>query len=308
MSSQIKKERISYKLRKMVSPERSPFFFLLPLFLFLVLMVAYPIGRIIYLSFTQNILTRPDLGVSFNGLGNYTALLGCIEFWATVLRTVLWTGLSVIGKCLIAMYIALLLAKNIAFKRLYMGLLLIPWVTPMVVAAVVWKWLYDGQFGTINYILLQLNIIQEPIIWLGNELSAFIATAIVDMWIGIPFLALMLLSGLQSVPVELSESASIDGANAIQRFFFITLPTMKPIILVATVLTGIWTFNSFGVIWPMTNGGPVQATTTLVVDAYKRSFGAFDMGMGATIAIIIFLILLGFTIIYKRLLDRQGEL
>ncbi|WP_449355219.1 carbohydrate ABC transporter permease [Virgibacillus natechei] len=295
-------------IRRVISPERSPLIFLLPLFLFLSLMVVYPIGRIIYLSFTQNILTRPDLGISFIGFENYTTLLSSSEFWATVLRTVLWTGFSVVGKCLIAMCIALLFTKDIAFKKVYTGLLLIPWVTPMVVAAVVWKWLFDGDFGTINYILLQLNIIHEPLSWLGNEVSAFIATAIVDMWIGIPFLALMFLSGLQSVPLELNESANIDGATPFQRFFYITLPVMKPIILVATVLTSIWTFNSFGVIWPMTSGGPVQATTTLVVDAYKRSFGAFDMGMGATIAIIIFLLLVGFTMIYKRLLDRQGDL
>jgi multiple sugar transport system permease protein len=311
MEVQVAKARRSMNKRKKrltFSPEKSPFLYLLPLILFMAIMVAYPIGRVFYLSLTQNILTRPDLGVSFIGLENYMTLFSSAEFWNTVGRTTAWTSLSVIGKCLIGFGIAWLLAKEIAFKRFYMLLLMIPWVTPMVVAAVVWRWIYDGQFGMLNYVLMQINVLQEPFVWLGHKTSAFIATAVTDMWIGIPFLAMMFLAGLQSIPVELQESASIDGASAFQRLIYIILPIMKPIILVATTLSGIWTFNSFGVIWPMTRGGPVEATETLIVDAYKRSFGAFDLGMGAAIAIVIFVILLTFTVIYKRLLMKQEEM
>lgn len=274
----------------------------------MLIMIAYPIGRIIYISLTQNILTRPDLGVQFIGLENYLTLFSSVDFWNTVGRTGLWTALSVFGKTFAALGIALLLSKEIAFKRLYMILLMIPWVTPMVVAAVSWRWIFDGEFGMLNYILMQVNIIQEPYVWLGNQLSAFIATAITDMWLGIPFLAMMFLAGLQSIPVELHESASIDGANGFQRLTRVTLPMMKPIILVATTMSGIWTFNSFGVIWPMTHGGPVDATQTLIVQAYKLSFGSFDLGMGAAIAVVIFLILIVSTVLYKRILMRQEEL
>jgi multiple sugar transport system permease protein len=178
----------------------------------------------------------------------------------------------------------------------------------MVVAAVSWRWIFDGEFGMLNYILMQLNIIQEPYVWLGNQLSAFFATAVTDMWLGIPFLAMMFLAGLQSIPVELHESASMDGANGFQRLTRVTLPMIKPIILVATTMSGIWTFNSFGVIWPMTHGGPVDATQTLIVQAYKLSFGSFDLGMGAAIAVVIFVILLISTVLYKRILMRQEEL
>ncbi|MFG6114854.1 carbohydrate ABC transporter permease [Halobacillus sp. MO56] len=253
-------------------------------------------------------MTRPDLGVQFIGLENYATLFTSMSFWETVGRTGLWTALSVGGKTAAALGIALLLARDIAFKRLYLILLMIPWVTPMVVAAVTWRWIFDGQFGMLNYILMQVNILQEPYVFLGNKMSAFIATAITDMWLGIPFLAMMFLAGLQSIPVELHESASMDGANKFQKFTRITLPMMKPIILVATTMSGIWTFNSFGVIWPMTHGGPVDATQTLIVQAYKLSFGAFDLGMGAAIAVVIFVILTICTILYKRLLMRQEEL
>ena len=254
----------------------------------MLVMVAYPIGRIVYLSFTQNILTRPELGVSFIGLANYVQLFSSAEFWVTMGRTALWTFLSVAGKTVLGFGIAWLLAKEMGFKKVYIFLLLIPWATPMVVAAVAWRWIFDGQFGMLNYILVQTNIITEHIIWLGEAATAFIATAITDMWIGLPFMVLVLLAGLQSVAPR-SESAAIDGANAFHQLRRIILPVMKPIILVATTLSTIWTFNSFGVIWPMTRGGPVDATRTLVVDAYIRApFGAFDLGRGATIAVCYF--------------------
>jgi multiple sugar transport system permease protein len=303
-----KQPSLRKKPRLTLSPEKSPFLYLLPLAIFMGIMVVYPVGRVIYLSFTQNLLTRPDLGIQFIGVENYMTLFTSTEFWSTVLRTTIWTLLSVGGKIFIGFSIAWLLSKNIGFKKLYMLLLMIPWVTPMVVAAVVWRWLYDGQFGMINYILTQVNIIQEPFIWLGNKQSAFIATAVTDIWIGVPFMAMMFLAGLQSIPVELQESASMDGANELQQLFLIVLPVIKPIVLVATTLSAIWTFNSFGVIWPLTRGGPVDATQTLIVEAYKRSFGAFDMGMGAAIAVVIFLILLFFTVLYKRLLMKQEEM
>ncbi|UOQ45440.1 sugar ABC transporter permease [Halobacillus salinarum] len=295
-------------MRRFFSPEKSAFIYLLPMVVFMLIMVAYPIGRILYLSLTSNILTRPDLGIQFIGLENYWKLFSSQAFWETVGRTGLWTALSVGGKTLIAFGIALLLAKDIAFKRFYLILLMLPWVTPMVVAAVTWRWIYDGQFGMLNYILTQVHILQEPYVFLGEKWSAFVATAITDMWLGIPFLAMMFLAGLQSIPVELHESANMDGANRFQKLFHVTLPVMKPIILVATTMSGIWTFNSFGVIWPMTSGGPVDATQTLIVQAYKQSFGSFNLGMGAAIAVVIFIILTITTILYKRLLMRQEEL
>ncbi|MBA4494353.1 carbohydrate ABC transporter permease [Paenactinomyces guangxiensis] len=291
-----------------LSLEKSPFFYLLPVALFMAIMVAYPVIRLFYLSLTQNILTRPDLGVSFIGLDNYLTLFSSVDFWKTLTRTVLWTGYSVAGKAVIGFIIALLLSKVTRFKRLYFLLLLIPWVTPMVVGSISWRWVYDGQFGMLNWVLTRVHILSENYVWLGNEISAFLATGITDMWLGIPLMTMLMLAGLQSVPVELLESASLDGATFFQRLRLVILPLMKPVILVATTLSAIWTFNSFGVIWPLTKGGPVDATQTLVVKAYKESFGAFDLGMGATIAVVIFLILLSFTTVYYKAVMRQEEI
>lgn len=288
-----------------LSPQSSPLPYLLPLFIFMLIMVAYPIGRVIYLSFTQNILTRPDLGVSFIGLDNYRTLFGSQEFWRTFGRTSLWTSYSVAGKTLAGFGLAWILAKNIGFKKVYLFLLLIPWVTPLVVGSVSWRWVYDGQFGMLNWILMKIGVIHEPYVWLGHKTSAFFATGVTDIWHGLPFMVLIMLAGLQAIPEDLTESANIDGASAYDRLRYIVLPLMTPIIVVATTLSAIWTFNSFGVIWPMTRGGPVDATSTLIVEAYKKSFGAFDMGMGSAYAVVIFITLLLFTVLYKRLLDRQ---
>ncbi|MFB5662349.1 carbohydrate ABC transporter permease [Alteribacillus sp. HJP-4] len=298
---------MNYKLKQSFSPERSPLLYLLPMILFMGIMIAFPIGRVFYLSLMENQLTRPELGVNFVGLDNYLSLLLSNEFWATLFRTVGWTSLSVILKVAAGFGIAWLLAKEIGFKKVYMFLLMVPWVTPMVVAAVSFRWIYDGEFGTLNYILRSINLIESNIQWLGKAANAFMATAIVDMWLGLPFMVLMFLAGLQSIPKELKESANIDGANGMQVLRHIILPMMKPIILVATTLSTIWTFNSFGVIWPMTRGGPVDATTTLVVEAYVQSFGSFDLGMGAAIAVVIFVFLMLSTIVYRRLLLKQEQ-
>lgn len=291
-----------------LSLEKSPFLYLLPVAIFMAIVVAYPIARVFYLSFTQNILTRPDLGVTFVGLDNYVTLFSSVDFWKTLARTVVWTGYSVIGKTMIGFLIAWLLFKVTKFRRFYFMLLLIPWVTPMVVGSIAWRWVYDGQFGMLNWVLTQMHILSENYAWLGNETSAFLATGVTDMWLGIPFMTMLMLAGLQSVPVDLLESASLDGANSFQRLRLVILPLMKPVILVSTTLSAIWTFNSFGVIWPLTKGGPVDATQTLVVQAYKESFGAFDLGMGATIALVIFLILLLFTTVYYKVVMGQEDL
>lgn len=294
-------------MRRLFSLERSPLIYLLPTVAYLLITVAFPIGRLIVLSLTHNILTRPDLGVYFVGVGNYVALFRSPEFWASVGRTIVWSVLSVGGKSLIGFALAWLLAKEIHFRKFYLALLMVPWVTPMVVAAVSFRWIYDGQYGVLNYLLTATHLIRENFIWLGVKASAFVATAVTDMWIGIPFMALVFLAGLQAVPEELVEASSLDGASAPRRLFSIILPQMRPIILVATTLSTIWTFNSFGVIWPMTRGGPVAATTTLIIEAYRKSFGSFDIGGGATIAMVIFLLLLCFAIAYNRLISGKGE-
>ena len=290
-------------LRRAFDLNRSPLPYLLPTLLFIGVFLAYPIFDVIRQSFEHNVPIRPWEAQGFVGFDNYVTLFKSAAFRRALLVTVSWTVLSVVGKLIIGFGTALLLQRQFPGRRLYLTLLMIPWVTPMVVAAVVWRWVLNSEYGQFNGLLDLLGLPVVP--WLGQSGTAFLATATVDMWIGIPFATMVLMAGLQSIPDELYEAALIDGAGPWQRFRFITVPQLRPVLLVVLLLMSVWTFNSFEVIYPMTKGGPTGATTTLVIQAYQTAFGSFDFGMAAALSTVIFLILLAVSFGYWRLLGRD---
>ncbi len=283
------------------------FFFLIPTILFMGLIVVYPLLTTIYDSFFNASLVRPGQSGEFIGLSNYLHLLKDKGFWATLNRTVLWTAGSVIGKTILGLTLALLLKPSFRGRSIYRFLILIPWATPQVIGAVIWKWFFNGQYGMFNFILISLGLASERISVLGNINSAFLAAMGVDIWFGVPFMTMVLLAGLQGIPDEIYDAAAVDGATGLRQFWLITLPLLLPIFTVATNLSVIWTFNSFNVIQTMTGGGPVKATEILVIKTYKEAFGSYNIGMSATYSTIILAILLLFSIIYWRLLQREGE-
>ncbi|RCW52214.1 carbohydrate ABC transporter permease [Halanaerobium sp. ST460_2HS_T2] len=285
-----------------------PYLFIMPAVIFMLLIVAYPILLTFRSALFHEVLIRPWEGVEFVGLDNFLTLVKNQEFWASFQRTTIWTVSSVLGKTLIGLSIALLLNQKFKFRGFYRTLILIPWVTPQVVSAIIWRWVYNGEYGMLNYLLMRLGLINTGISWLGHKTTAFIAAVINDMWIGIPFMIVVFLSGLQGIPDELYEAAKVDGANRIQRLFKITLPQLKPVFLTATVLSIIWTFNSFNIIWVLTKGGPVNATETLVIKTYKEAFGKFDIGMGSTYAVTTFILLMIFSLFYWRMFSEKDEI
>ena len=164
----------------------------------------------------------------------------------------------------------------------------------------------DGQYGYLNYYLQELGWINEAIRWLSEPSLAFVATSFVDAWIGIPLITMIFLSGLNGIPESLYEAAKVDGANSLQRFFYITLPNLKKIILIAMTLTTIWTFNTFNVIYVLTGGGPMGGTETIMIKIYKEAFGKYDLGMSATLSVTVFIILTLLSLFYWRQLNK-GE-
>lgn len=243
---------------------------------------------------------------SFIGLENYRVLLGDPEFWATLTRTVVWTVGSVSLKTVIGLFGAILLYQRFTGRRIVRALILVPWIIPLPIGAYVWTWLYNGQFGLFNGILLHLGITSGPVEILAYPTTAFIGTLINDVWVGVPFMTLVFLAGLHAIPNELYEAARVDGANWWRQFKRITLPHLKTVLAVATLLSSIWTFNSFDIIWIQTGGGPLSATTTLAIQTYKTAFKSWDFGMGSTLAVVIFVILLMVAIAYSRFILR-GE-
>jgi multiple sugar transport system permease protein len=291
-------------VRRRLHPDRSPVLYLLPTVLFIAVFLAYPVAEVIRGSFIHNVPIRPWEPKAFVGLDNYAAVLLSPEFHSALRVTLGWTLLAVAGKLLVGMVAALLLQREFLGRRIYLTLMMIPWVTPIVVAAVVWRWVLNSQYGQLNGLL---DILGLPVVpWLGRSATAFVATAAVDMWVGIPFVAMVLMAGLQSIPDELYEAATVDGAGLAQMFRHVTLPLLRPVLFVVLLLTSVWTFNSFEVIYPLTRGGPAGATTTLVIQAYGLAFANFDLGRAAALATIIFLILLIVSIFYWYRLARRS--
>lgn len=293
--------------RRRLRRNLTPYFFLAAAAIFMLATVGYPFVDTLRLSLYEANLMRPDLGQQFVGIQNFVTAFTTPTFWSVLGTTVAWTAISVTAKLLIGLTVALLLYAPFRGRRVYQTLLFVPWVTPAVVAAVSWKWIYDGQVGMLNYALLKLGIISDSYSWLGNTTSAFFAVVVVDIWWGIPLMSILLIAGLRGIPPETLEAAAVDGASTLTRLWYVTLPQLLPVIVTASLLSLIWTFNSFPIIWAMTRGGPAGATEILVVKTYELFFGSFEIGLGATYAVITLVILLFVSVVYTRVLRQEGE-
>lgn len=273
---------------------------LLPVLLVILGVIGYPIARAFQLSLYQKELLSPWKEVKFIGLGNFRDLVSQGQFRFTLLRTVMWTIGSVGLKVILGLGGALLFRGIVRGKNFLRTLIMPAWAVPLSISAIVWGWMYNGQFGIINGILLRLNLISSPIEFLAHTDSAFVSALINDVWKGTPFMILIILSGLQAVPRDLYEAAKVDGASSSQRFFYVTLPEIKTTLLISTLLSTVWTFNSFDIIWTMTGGGPLNATTTLIISAYKKTFGSFHLGEASAISVVIFFVLITVAYFYAQ--------
>jgi multiple sugar transport system permease protein len=239
-------------------------------------------------------------GRGFVGIENYVALLSSRDFWSVLVRTVAWTTSSVCLKALIGLGGALLLNEELLGRGVFRAMTLPPWLIPLPIGAYVWAWLYNGQHGLLNGFLLRIGLIDKPFEMLAYPSSAFLGCLINDVWVGVPFMTLVLLAGLQAIPNELYQAADIDGASRWNKLRYVTLPQLKTVLLIATLLSAVWTFNSFDIIWVQTGGGPLNATTTLVIKTYKTAFKSWDFGMASSLAVITFIILTIASVFYSR--------
>lgn len=282
----------------------TPYALIAPVCIFMVLVYGYPLFLTLKYSFQEVSLIGAEN--TFVGLANYKEALTNPKYYHALTLTFKWTVLTVALKIGVGFILALLLQGRLYFKRILRFLMLIPWAIPQVVVAILWSWILDGQYGYLNYYLQKFSLIDSGIAWLTKPDLAFISTSVVDAWIGIPLITMIFLAGFHGIPESLYEAAKIDGANRLQQFFYVTLPSMKRVIWIALLLTTIWTFNSFNVIYVLTSGGPMGATETMMIRIYKEIFGKYDLGMGATMAVTVFLILTLLSLIYWRQLEK-GE-
>src|SRR6266496_1718638 len=255
--------------------------FMLPAAAFLLLFLAYPLGLGVWLSFTD---ARIGRGGEFIGLENYEWLWDDSVFWLSVFNTLLYTGVASVFKFAIGLYLALLLNHKMPFKAIVRALVLIPFIVPTVLSAIAFWWIFDSQFSIVSWSLRKLGLIASNIDFLGDTWNARWSVIFANIWRGVPFVAITLLAGLQTVSPSLYEAAILDGATSWQRFRFITYPLLTPIIAVVMTFSVLFTFTDFQLIWAMTRGGPVNATHLMATLSYQRAIIAGQLGEGAAIS------------------------
>ncbi len=279
------------------------YLFLLPATVYLLVFMVYPIINVIIMSFSQT--NRLGQMVDFAGFTNYRDLFEEKDFWEVILRSLYWTALAVAVKTGFGMVLALLLNVKYKGRKIARTLIIIPWASSIPISAMLWTWVYHHEFGLLNYSLKALGIMKNPPVWLGMPGPAFFSVIWVDIWIGIPFMTLVFLAGMQSISQDLYEAAVVDGANAFKKYIYITLPGIRDVLLIATLLSTLWTFNDFNVIYIMTKGGPAGATQILITYIYEHTFEWMKWNYGAVMAVITFLILSIIAWIYARFYFRR---
>ncbi|MCI5955418.1 MAG: sugar ABC transporter permease [Clostridiales bacterium] len=275
-----------------------PYLLLAPALLIMLSVVIIPIINAVSMSFQSYNLTRPKK-IGFIAFQNYEKILQSSQFWSSLGRTGVWVLWGVGLQFVFGFALALLLNKNFRGRGVVRSVSLIPWVTPGVLIALMWRWILDGNYGVLNDILKNLGIITDNIAFLASKQFAMPSVIMTIVWQGIPFFALMILAGLQSIPEELYEAANIDGASGLQKLFYVTIPSLKNTIFVTTMLRIIWVANSVDVIYNMTEGGPAFATQTLSVYIYKEA-SILNMGYASAMAILLMLVLMVVAIPYLR--------
>lgn len=294
-------------IKRFFKHENVGILFALPAFVYMLIVVGYPIISNIVLS-AQNVTVR-NLArgtKNFVGLNNYIVLFRDEVFRLTISNTLKFTVYSLLFQFIIGFALAVFFNKNFSFAKPIRGLLMIPWMIPMTVTALIFKFIFSTDVGIINYLLHSLGIISENIEWLTNPNIALGCVIFANVWIGIPFNTILLSTGLTTISQELYESAAIDGANGFQRFIKITLPLLRPTIESVLVLGFIYTFKCYDLIYVMTSGGPVNSTHLMSTYSYKLSFEMFDYSMGSAAANVLLVILLVVGMVYLKI-TMEGE-
>ncbi len=256
--------------------------FLLPAAVFLLVFLTYPLGLGVWLAFTDTRIGREGV---FIGLENYELLWDDPVFWLSVFNTILYTVAASILKFALGLWLALILNHHLPFKAFFRAIVLLPWVVPTVLSAIAFWWIYDAQFSIISWVLMEWGLIETQINFLGDATNARASVIAANVWRGIPFVAISLLAGLQTIPPSLHEAATLDGATPWQRFRYVTLPMLTPIIAVVMTFSVLFTFTDFQLIYVLTRGGPLNATHLMATLSFQRAIPGGHLGEGAAIAV-----------------------
>jgi len=275
-----------------------------PLLAWLLITIGLPLAYSVYLSTTN----AGTIGAPYKvvGLDNYASVLGDSVFWTSFLRSLAWAIGGALLQTLLAFAAALILHQRFRGRRVARTWIVLSWIVPTVVIAILWRWMLNATFGVVNYLLTTLGLADKPVDFLGSPKLALATLTFINAWRWFPFLALIILAGLAAIPQELYDAARVDGAGAFRIFKSITLPLLQPVMYAVGLLGTLWSFNVFDVIWLLTQGGPSNATQTLPVLVYESAFKSFAMGRASAISVLLAGFLLLFALAYMRFVPH-GE-
>ncbi len=282
-----------------------PYLLVAPAVLIILCVVFIPVINAILMSFQSYDLRRPK-DIAFIGLGNYIEAFSDSLFWNALLRTIIWVVFGVGFQFFFGFVLALLLNQSFRGRGPIRAVSMIPWVTPGVLIGLMWRWIYDGNSGVLNDILLKLHLITDKIPFLSQTSTAFPSVIVTIIWQGIPFFALMILAALQGVSHDMYEAAEMDGATPFQKLIYVTIPSIKNTIFVTGLLRIIWVANSVDVIFNMTSGGPAYSTQTLSVYVYNKG-NSLDLGYASAMALLMTLLLLLVVIPYLKMNFKEEK-
>lgn len=296
------------KRHKRLTNEQVGYLYVLPAVIFIVVFVIYPIAYNILISLQKyDISTFQNGTKEIIGLANYQSIFKDALFLKAVGNTFIYTIICIIFQLGIGFLLALFFHKKFPGANFTSGLTLIAWVMPMLVIGIIWKWLWAGDSGVINYFLTNLHLVKEPVQWLSDVKYALAAVTITNIWVGIPFNMLLILTGMTTISEDVYEAATIDGATKRQSLRYITLPLLKPTVVSAITIGFIYTFKAYDLIVGMTQGGPNHATEMISTLIYQENFTTFNFGRGSAMANVYFLIILFVAIFYSRLVMREED-
>ena len=281
----------------------APYMLILPAILFAFWIIGYPIYDLANMSVHS--VNRFGVTTTFNDFNNYSRLFSHQLFVGMLVRTLVWTFGVVVGTIVLSVPVALILNEKFFGRQIARIIIMLPWAVSLTMMAIVWRWSLNGQSGMVNATLYQFGMLQSPIEWLATAGTAFPIEIAVGILVSIPFTVTVFLGGLSSLPSDIFEAARIDGASAWQRFRYLTMPLLKPFLNIVLVLNFIYVFNSFPLIWVMTQGDPANSTDILVTWLYKLAFRYGELGMASALSVVMFLILLALTITYAMLAMRN---
>jgi len=255
---------------------------LAPAVLFLAMFVAYPFAWGLYLSLEERQVAQDGV---FVGLRNYVDNWNNPTFWQVARNTFVFTLVATVFKLVGGLALALVMNQAFPFKNFVRAALLLPWIVPTVLSTIAWMWIFDPTFSMVNWLLVHGGLAEHGPSWVGDGFWAMTMVIIVNIWRGLPFYAITLLAALQTIPGELHEAAAIDGASTTQRFLNVTLPLLKPVLIITTMFSVIWTFSDFQLVYVLTGGGPSNQTHLFATYAFNIAMGAGQLGSGASVAL-----------------------